>query len=146
MAQTLLNLPILAEPEGVGSDPWMEIAHGRIIGSMPENFSPSAGFLRLWRASNRRTEAVITNRDLRQRLDSVNTYFGRKADEVFIDESALNLLAALYDKIVVPTSEVDVGTQGAALARLTAANFCEVGANVIYITEAGQLFVDSIIE
>ena len=30
------------------------------------------------------------------------------------------------------------------MAKLTAANFCEVGANVIYITESGQRFIASI--
>jgi ABC-type branched-subunit amino acid transport system ATPase component len=76
----------------------------------------------------------------------VNNYFALKADEVLIDEPSLGLLAKLHEAVVVEISEFDACENGIALARLTAANFCEVGANVIYITEAGQRFVDSIMD
>lgn len=102
-------------------------------------------FLRMWRANKPRNESNDVDQNIRRRLSQANTYFARKADEVFIDELSLKLLATLYEQTVVPTSELDVGTHGASLARLTAANFCEVGANVIYITEAGQQFVDSVV-
>jgi hypothetical protein len=99
----------------------------------------------MWRANKPRNESNDVDQNIRRRLSQANTYFARKADEVFIDELSLKLLATLYEQTVVPTSELDVGTHGASLARLTAANFCEVGANVIYITEAGQQFVDSVV-
>ena len=102
-------------------------------------------FLRVLRANKTRNESAGTGQNLRRRLSNANAYFARKADEVFIDESSLKLLATLYEKTVVPISELDVGTHGTSLARLTAANFCEVGVNVIYITEAGQQFVDSVV-
>ena len=82
--------------------------------------------------------------NLRQRLANANDYLQRKASEVFNDEAALRLLATMYQDIVVDISEFNACEKGIPLAKLTAANFCEVGANVIYITEAGQRFIDSI--
>lgn len=81
---------------------------------------------------------------LQQRIDNANAHFRRKAAEVFIDEVALRLLAVLYQDSVVDLADCDVGQRGVPLAKLAAANFCEVGANVIYITESGQRFVESI--
>ena len=101
--------------------------------------------LRMWRANKPRSESMDAHQNLRRRLSQANAYFARKADEVFIDELSLKLLAALYEQTVVSMSEFDVGTSGPSLARLAAANFCEIGANVIYITEAGQQFVESVV-
>ena len=103
-------------------------------------------FLRVWRANMPRSEVADTPQDLRHRLSRANAYFARKADEVFIDDASLSLLATFYNRIVIPAEDLDLGEHGTALARLTAANFCEVGANVVYITEAGQLFVNSVLE
>ena len=44
----------------------------------------------------------------------------------------------------VDISDFDACDGGLPLAKLTAANFCEVGAKVIHITEAGQRFIDSL--
>ena len=82
--------------------------------------------------------------ELRQRLANANDYFKRKATEVVSDDAALRLLATLYKSVVVDISEFDSCKDGLSLAKLTAANLCEVGANVIYITESGQRFIDSI--
>ena len=60
------------------------------------------------------------------------------------DDAALRLLATLYEAVVVDISEFDSCKDGLSLAKLTGANFCEIGANVIYITESGQRFIDSI--
>ena len=81
---------------------------------------------------------------LRQRLANANDYFHRKASEVLNDEAALRLLAAMYKDVVMDISEFDPCENGIPLAKLTAANFCEIGKNVIYITEGGQRFIDSI--
>ena len=83
-------------------------------------------------------------RHLQQQASNANDYFIRRGTEVFNDEEALKLLAALYADVVVETKELDLGEQGLAMAKLTAADFCEVGADVIYITEAGQRFIRSI--
>lgn len=127
-------------------DPWIAIDHDQATDAAAEISQRGELALRIWRAKSRRAETSISRQDVRQRLDNVNLHFARKADEVFIDAPSLELLASLYASIVVPISEVDVGEQGTALARLAAANFCEVGANVIYVTEAGQRFVESIME
>ncbi len=82
--------------------------------------------------------------ELRHRLANANDYFQRKASEVLNDDLALRLLAALYQATIVDTSEVDTCQHGIALAKLTAANFCEIGADVIYITKSGQQFIDAI--
>ena len=81
---------------------------------------------------------------LQQRLDNVNGYFQRKSNEVFNDDSALRLLATMYEDTVIDISVFNSCQEGLPLSKLTAANFCEVGANAIYITEAGQRFIESI--
>ena len=81
---------------------------------------------------------------LQQRLANANDHFRRKASEVLNDEAAMDLLATMYRDIVVDISSFDSCENGIPLAKLAAANFCEVGAKVIYITEAGQLFIDSL--
>ena len=82
--------------------------------------------------------------NLRHRLANANDYFHRKASEVFSDEAALELLITMDRDIVVDISDFNVCENGFSLAKLTAANFCEVGATVIYITEAGQRFIESL--
>ena len=82
--------------------------------------------------------------DLKRRLDNANRHFRRKAAAVFNDDAALTLLATLYERVVVTTEDFDFCQQGRALAKLAAANFAEVGANGIFITESGQRFIDNI--
>lgn len=81
---------------------------------------------------------------LSQRLDNANTYFRRKAAEVLDDESALTFLHGLYQDVVIDLDNCGVSADGVALAKLTAANFCEVGANVISITISGRRFLESV--
>lgn len=76
------------------------------------------------------------------RLDELNQHFRRKAASVVNDEAALRLLAEMYSEKVVETSEFDFCEDGRSLAKLTAAHFCEVGVNGIYITERGYRFFD----
>ena len=82
--------------------------------------------------------------ELRQRLESANAHFRWKAATVLGDEDAIRLLATLYQVFNIEILELDMHKNGIALAKLTAANFCEIGANVIYITDAGQDFIESI--
>ena len=93
-----------------------------------------------------RPQFVIKNRpeNIRRRLDNANNHFRRKAAEVFNDEAALRLLARMYQDVVVQIADFDSGKNGLPLAKLTAAHFCEIGENVIYITDAGQKFIESI--
>ena len=81
---------------------------------------------------------------LRQRLDNANNHFRKKAAEVFGDGDAVRLLARLYQAVTVDIADFDARKDGVSLAKLTAANFCEIGAKSIYITEAGQNFIDAI--
>lgn len=81
---------------------------------------------------------------LRQRLDNANNHFRKKAAEVFGDGDAVRLLARLYQAVIVDIADFDACKDGVSLAKLTAANFCEIGAKSIYITEAGQNFIDAI--
>ena len=84
--------------------------------------------------------------DLQRSLDRFNLHFRRQAAAVLNDESALRLLAVMYSKVLVEIDDFDFGKHGYALAKLTAANFCEIGANSVYITEPGQRFIDNISE
>ena len=81
---------------------------------------------------------------LRQRLDNANNHFRKKAAAVFGDEDAVRLLARLYQAVIVDIADFDARKDGVSLAKLTAANFCEIGAKSIYITEAGQNFIDAL--
>ncbi len=83
--------------------------------------------------------------DLGTRLNNANNHFRRKAAEVLGDENATLLLARLYQETSIRLAEFNPCQSGIPLARLTAANFCAIGANVIYITEAGQAFIESIV-
>lgn len=85
-----------------------------------------------------------SEQDLQHRLDNANDYFRRKASEVLNDEAALKLLAALYQLGVIEISEIDWCESGIPVAKLTAANFCQIGAKVVYVTESGQRFIESI--
>ena len=82
--------------------------------------------------------------DLRQRLEDANAYFRWKAAEVFEDESAVRLLARIYDSVIVEFSEFDSRKDGISLAKLTAAAFCEFSSTGVYVTESGQRFIESI--
>ena len=75
-------------------------------------------------------------------LDDMNRHFRRKAASVINDGASLRLLAEMYSKKVVETSEFDFCRDGRSLAKLTAAHFCEVGVNGIYITDRGYRFFD----
>ena len=82
--------------------------------------------------------------ELRQRLENANNHFRWKAAEVLGDEDAVRLLIKLYQRSTIRIAEFDLCQDGISLARLTAANFCEIGANLIYVTEAGQRFIESL--
>ncbi len=88
--------------------------------------------------------AAKSTEGLRQRLANANDYFRRKASAVVSDEAALRLLAGMYQDTVVEISDFDSCEDGIPMAKLTAANFCEIGENVIYITEAGQRAIEAI--
>ena len=94
--------------------------------------------------SRRKLPEDKSTTQLQQRLDNANRHFKRKAAEVFSDPDAIRLLAKLYKSVNLEIDEFDTYRQGIALAKLTAANFCEIGAKVIYITEAGQKFIEAI--
>ena len=134
--------------------PWGGNEHEAVSDSHLSNHEPERGWqylgtilesgkTRTSRASTRIAGTGSTNQ-LQQRLDNANRHFKRKAAEVFGDPDAIRLLAKLYKSVNLEIDELDTCQQGIALAKLTAANFCEIGAKVIYITEAGQKFIEAI--
>ena len=82
--------------------------------------------------------------NLQLRLDNANRYFRRMAAAVYNDEEAVQLLRSMYSDVLVANEDFDFCHKGHALAKLTAANFCEMGSNDIYITEHGQRFIESL--
>ena len=98
----------------------------------------------MWFGPSEPKHIVDVDRGLSDRLGNANTHFRRKASEVVNDNTALGLLSVLYNGIVVDLSHIDAGTEGVSLAKLAAANFCEIGAKIIYITDAGIQFMDSL--
>ena len=80
--------------------------------------------------------------ELRTRLENVNDHFHRMAAGVLNNQDALRLLADLYERKSVDLPEYREA--GIPLARLTAAGFCEVGAGLVYITDSGMRFIQSL--
>ncbi len=130
--------------EGVGK--MLLLKSGKSTGSIRNPCSLSSFEWHTTESRRRATRTSSNTKNLQQRLANANDYFRRKASEVFNDNASLKLLEGMYQDVVVEISEFDACEHGLALAKLTAASFCEVGANVIYITEAGQRFIDSIRE
>ena len=83
--------------------------------------------------------------ELESRLKNVNDYFTRKASEVTVNQEALNLMSELYINIHIEIEKLDFGKYGIPLALLTAANFAQVGAAIIYITDAGYNYINSLL-
>lgn len=130
-------------------DPWLvSLLRDRLTpreGTPSPNRS-SSGMADLAPAKDAHPPDDDLSRGLQQRLDNANAYFWRKAAEVFTDDDALRLLAVLYQDSVIDLADFNHGPHGIPLAKLAAANFCEIGANVIYITESGRRFIDSVKE
>lgn len=82
--------------------------------------------------------------NLQTRLENANSFFHRKAAEVLTDELAVEFLAELFEKKSINIEEVDLTRYAIAVSRVAAANFCEVGAGIIWITDAGWRFIDAI--
>lgn len=147
-------------------NPWLEDTHGGMAGLNSKGAAwiegdavlavqnpyghvgaTSTGFqgpLSEWLLALRRSESTEPTENLRQRLANANDYFRRKASEVLNDDLALRLLATLYQATIVDISELDTCQYGIALSKLTAANFCEVSTDVIYVTKSGRYFIDAI--
>lgn len=89
--------------------------------------------------------ASDTIADLQRRLDNANAHFRRKAAEVLVDDSAVRLMAVLYQDGLVELADFNNRQLGIPLAKIAAAGFCEIGANAICITQSGQNFVGSLI-
>ena len=94
--------------------------------------------------TSRRSGRIDSTSDLRDRLTNANNHFRKKAADVLGDDDAVLLLSRLYHESSIKHSDFDACQHGISLAKLSAANFCEIGANFIYITEAGQGFIESI--
>lgn len=83
------------------------------------------------------------------RIEAVNKYFRIKAGQVFESAKALELLAELSNRRVIPKAEwkqFDISQNGVALAMLAAAGFCEVNDYSITITDQGKQFLDDILK
>ena len=104
------------------------------------------GFMRALSTEQAEEDWSVTVEAYRDRLANANDYFRRKAAEVFMDDTALSLLGELERSFTVNLADLNIHERGLALAKLTAAGFVEIGARVIYITEAGQRYVQSIEE
>lgn len=81
---------------------------------------------------------------MRLRMKKVSQHFRHKAGAVLGDGGALRLLADLYEGGAIDKEAMGLCRRCSSLAKLTAANFCEVGVNVVYITPAGRRFIDRI--
>ena len=83
------------------------------------------------------------------RIEAVNKYFRIKAGQVFGNTRALEILAELRSKKVIPRDEwgqFDINENAVVLAMLSAAGFCEVNDYSVSITDEGKQFLDDILE
>ena len=90
--------------------------------------------------------AYLETKQINYRLQNANRHFRRKAAAVFNDNDALELIARLRTSIVEDQVDFNFAKEGKSLAKLTAANFAEIGASGIYITASGMRFVDTLME
>ena len=77
-------------------------------------------------------------------VDRASSYFRRKASAVLNDSNALRLLTDVYQVGVMEKSALGFCEQCSSLAKLVAANFCEIGVGTIYITPHGNQFINNI--
>lgn len=89
-------------------------------------------------------QILDTETELRHKLANAAGYFRRKTSAVLNDDASLRLLADIHEAGVMEKSDFDPCEHGFALAKLTAANLCEIGANVIYVTPVGRRFIKTI--
>ena len=91
-----------------------------------------------------------TYEELQARLDNVNDMFRRKTAAVTNNYEALELISKLYCDKVIDIEKFDIFSEyniySIPLALLTAANLVEIGAKIVYITESGFRYVDSLID
>ena len=81
---------------------------------------------------------------LQGRLDDINRHFRDRATEVITDQAALELLVDLHQKGSIHIELIDPARHALPLAKLTAANLCRIGVNVIWVTDAGNAFIKSL--
>lgn len=79
-------------------------------------------------------------------LERINRHFAWRKAQVLADDTTLRLLAVLYEKGAIDKNEFDGAKWAFPLARLAAANMCEVGAAVVSISEFGQFTVQEIMK
>lgn len=121
------------------SDPWdadPAASHNRI----PLAFPPP----RTRRASSAKPHASAL-RLARQLAAQARQRQRALPPQVLADDTAARLLAVLYQDGLVDLANFNAGELGILLAKLTAAGFCEIGVNAIWITQSGQNFVGSLI-
>ena len=79
-----------------------------------------------------------------ERLKRVNKYFKLKAADVLSDDLSVRLLAKLYEAESIEFPELDIDDASRALAKLTAAGFCDLGELKLQITDSGRQFIEGI--
>lgn len=82
--------------------------------------------------------------EINLKLERVTDHFRRRTGAVLSNDPALRLLADLYEVGAMEKSDLGLCQRCGPLAKLTAANLCEVGVNIIYITPAGRQLINSI--
>ncbi len=77
-------------------------------------------------------------------VDAIEGYFRRKASAVLNDTAALEILTAVYEDGVVEKTDLGLCEHCSSLSKLTAADFCEIGVDTVYITPHGNQFINNI--
>ena len=81
---------------------------------------------------------------LQESLDSANRLFQDRATEVLNDPLSIELLVGLHHVATIQLELIDTVRYALPLAKLTAANFCRIGVNDIWVTDTGNDFIKSL--
>ena len=81
---------------------------------------------------------------LQARVENESSHLRRMVAAVVNDQEALRLMARLHDRESIETKELE--DSAIPLAKITAANFAQVGAHLVHVTGPGRKFVQSIRE
>ena len=90
------------------------------------------------------SDPIESRLNINERLKRVNKYFKLKAADVLSDDLSVRLLAKLYEAESIGFPELGIDDASKALAKLTAAGFCELGELKLQITDSGRQFIEGV--
>ena len=126
-----------------GENEWTQFEHDYRQHRVTVSYK-STDQMQLFSFSEGVVESSYVQAGLRSKLDRVTRYFKRKIAAVLNDEEAVQLLSELHESRLIEKKDIDPSKHCFPLSKLTAANLCEIGSDIVYITPSGKRLIDSI--